>query len=350
MTSALASPDPLATRSHAADWLELMAVVAAPRTYRSSQYVSALTLEDRDPDGEGFGDDDPEIVAEEFDELLERATDEIRWRMSVLGALYPFQLAQVGRGWSLAYRRSGRAPERLAQDVYVACLLMSGTRHSRFDRLPDEIAAPKSVADTFQAVVYLVSPALLGGPSFWIAFPRPERDDYGPALRRLTTAIGSGKTKLESPPTQRSNKDGGVDIVTWRGFADQRSNLIVSYGQVATGKGWRDKSVKNKLSSHYDRWFDEKPVSHFLPAMYIPHLMHEELKPEHGYTFEELVKDDAYTLEHQLGVVVDRIRMALLVPAAYAMRGARREPDATHLRTVLSWVNRTKRALQKPPE
>lgn len=359
MTSAISPVDRKATRSHAADWIELKVLESATGTYRSSQYISALSWDSRsDDDDDGFDEDqevadfggDPEIMDGEFDDVLERASDEIRWRQEVLGDLYPFELSVSRRGWVLRLRREARirAEVRLAGNVYIACLLLSAARHGRVPGLDPDLFAVKPVADSFQRMVFLVSPALLGGPSFWIAFPRPESDDYGPALERLIKAIGSGLLRRRKPPSQTSNKDGGVDIITWRPFADGRSNILLSYGQVASGKKWRDKSVKNKLKSHFLKWFEEHPSGHYIPAMYIPHLMHEELRVGKKDTWEELLQDDAHTLEMLLGVVIDRIRMTLFVPDALRLRGGWDAAVASELRATAKWVAQARRALAQP--
>lgn len=320
MSAPVGSPDPSATRAHAADWLELMAFAQWPSPYYAAQYVSALTMEENDPDEDpSLDDEDPEILDAEYTDLLERATDEIRWRASVLGGLYPFELVVRGRTWSLRHRRAGSSEERTAQDAYVACLLMSAARHGRLDGMPQSQIAIKMVADQFQAIVHLVSPALVGGQSFWIAFPRPEGDDYDPALRRLVKLLGAGKVKESGPPSQTSNKDGGVDIVAWRAFPDMRSNILLTYGQVATGKGWREKSVKNKLESHFHKWMEDRPTFHYIPSMFIPHVMHESIRAT-GDKFELEAKDNAHTLEHSLGVVIDRIRMTALTVDAVRLR------------------------------
>jgi hypothetical protein len=212
MTTITVAPDPDATRAHAADWLEIMALSAYPHPYRSSEYVSSLTMAVDSPDGVPRHDgEDEEILDNEFDDLLELATDEIRWRERVMGDLYPFKLRVSAQAWNLVYTRGGVADVRAAQDVYTACLLMSSARHGRLDGLPKALRGVKTVADGFQSAVYLIAPALLGGPSFWIAFPRPEKDDYGPAIDRLVKALGVGKLTDDRPPTQTRNKDGGVD-------------------------------------------------------------------------------------------------------------------------------------------
>lgn len=349
MSAAVVAPDPFATRAHAADWLELMALSTYPLPYRSADYVSSLAMSNDKPDGiPRHQDDDEEILDTEFDELLELATDEIRWRKEVLGEMYPFTLRVTSRSWSITYERGGTAAVRTAHDVYTTCLLMSSARHGRLDGLPAAMRAVKKVADGFQAAVFLVAPALLGGPSFWIAFPRPEADDYAPAIERLVAELGVGALTDARPPSQTKNKDGGVDIVTWRTFPDQRSNIILSFGQVATGKRWRDKSVKNKLESHFLRWLAVRPASNWLPAMYIPHVMHEDLSASRDATFEEMANDDAHTLESLLGIVVDRIRMTALAADAFRIRDVGGGTALTHIRALREWQQGVVATLRQP--
>ncbi|WP_218682079.1 hypothetical protein [Microbacterium sp. BF1] len=295
-------------------------------------------MEDPDPEGNAEVDGDPEILEGNFDDLLERVTDEIRWREQVLGDLYPFELRMSGRGWNLRRRTEAVDSQiRTARNTYIACLLMSAARHGRIPGIPSELVSIKAVADAFQAAVYLVAPAFLGGGSFWMGFPRPEGDGYMDALRRLVDAVGVGIVSSTPPTSQKKNKDGGVDVVSWRRFPDGRSNLMMSYGQVATGKDWREKSVANKFVSHFQRWFSVPPATHYVPAMYIPHVMHEDIEGTPSSSFAEISHDDAMTLEASLGVVVDRIRLASLVPVALQLREGRDASLMKHIRALARW-------------
>lgn len=342
MSDAICSPDPKATRSHAADWLELMALTKHPNAYYAAEYISSLSSEERDPDADGGeSDEDEQIMDSEFDALLEAVTDELAWRSETLGARYPFDMLRVGRSWSLAYRPArgqSRRSLRFAHDTYVACLLMSGARYGRLAGVPALLADVKPVSDAFQATVYLLAPALLGGPAFWIGFPRPGGEGYADALERYVSEVGVGVTTSDKPPSQKSNKDGGVDIISWRQFDDRRSNLLLSYGQVASGQDWRDKSVKGKLDSHFHRWLGVRPVIHYIPVMYIPHMMHEAARQSKSTDYETVAQDNAHTLEGLLGLVVDRIRMTSLAADLGQLPEVHTMDWPVHTRKVYRWL------------
>lgn len=351
MSNRVSAPDTAATRAHAADWLELRAIASAPRGISQGDYLSALTLADGHDGDELFPDMDREIMDGEYDELVSAATDELRWRSEILGEIYPFVLRIRKRGWTLTYApvpipRNGKDPLlRRGQFTYLSSLLVSGIRFGKIVGLAPK--AMKGIADRFQELTYLVSPSLFGGQSFWIAFPRPEHDGYGAALDRFVKNTGYGQRLAEGPPTQRSNKDGGVDIISWTTFGDGRPNFMLSYGQVATGRRWRDKAVKNKLESHFLKWLAKRPSVNYVPVMYIPHVMHESISTRPHATFIELQRDDASTLEALLGVVIDRVRLSKLasIDSAQPLEG----PDAgfpAHARTLLVWTASVVKELQ----
>jgi hypothetical protein len=128
--------------------------------------------------------------------------------------------------------------------------------------------------------------------------------------------MGVGALKADPPASQVGRtKDGGVDVVAWRPFADQRPGVVIAYGQVASGLDWRDKAVTNDLHSDFLNWMSDEPALHYLPLMFVPFVQHEDVRPTAKRSFDTVTKDRLSRLEKRLGVVVDRFRMTELLAA-----------------------------------
>lgn len=333
----ISAPDSGLSRAEAADWFELEALIAGPVGYSLASLVGALELQEH---SDGLLEDEGGVVEDEileskYDAFSEELLRELEWRSLTLGPLYPFQIARSGPGWSLVRGRALDATSRAAHEVYLVCLLISGLRY-HFIEGSDATSFWDSAPRVFQIVSHQISRGLVGGTSsFWLAWPRPERDDFAPALRRLVGELGVGKVRESAPPSQQGRtKDAGIDVVAWRSFADGRPAPIVSYGQVASGRDWRDKSVETTLESHFHHWMTERPVTHFVPAIYIPFMQHDGVAARVGADFDEVAHDASVVLEARLGVVLDRHRLTELAPSALLFAGPN---DRDYLKEVVRW-------------
>lgn len=344
----LDAPDPTATRARGADWLELNAIAAARPGYGYAELIDALEIEDEtanvivEDESEQLED---EILQSKHDPFADDLLSELEWRALVLGGAYPFEIARVGPSWRLLFKPSREPGSRLASAVYTASLLVSGLRYGFIDDSIGSMFTP-DVAEVFQILASLVARGILGGAdTFWMGHPRPEHDGYGDALKRFLNDIGVGRIKSPYPPSQQgNNKDGGIDLIAWRKFNDRRPSPLVVYGQVASGKKWKDKSVELTLDSHFHFWMTDRPVKYYVPAMYIPFVQHEDVKARVGADFETVAQDSSTALEMRLGLVIDRVRLTELATTA-AARGT--DDDLMHFHRVLGWMARLIRALRK---
>ena len=104
-------------------------------------------------------------------------------------------------------------------------------------------------------------------------------------------------------------------------------------GQVASGRDWPNKSVKNDTYRFF-AWFGQRPTEHFIPSIFIPFPQHHECSPRAGTPFEVAADAEAWLRERNLGLVVDRLR--IVEAAAARLAGAERM-----LRELRHWVGGT---------
>ena len=115
---------------------------------------------------------------------------------------------------------------------------------STFRIFPDWAKTHQAYAvqgDLFERVVEEICPAMLPGwTSYRTGWSPDNTKDIRAIVRELCTRlfVGGGNLDRWLSPT---DKDGGLDIVCYREFADEREALPAFFLQCASGKNWRDK-------------------------------------------------------------------------------------------------------------
>ena len=306
-----------------------------------AESVRGEPINGKEFDDEAEIDLELEITDSPTEKVVDDVWDEIFYRQSTLGDLYPFKIEPRSTGWKLSLRAGGDQQTRIARGCYVACLLVSALR-SRL--LPGEKKTSvfykklyKNAPDAFQAVSYLGAPEILGGEAYWFGWPRIKKTTkYVDALKDLVGLIGHGRLKEKAPDwSTNAEKDGTVDIIAWRSFRDSRYGSALLYGQVASGSNWRDKPIGAYIKGYFFDWFEDTPSTKYLPAMFMPFLLHHDLDPKKGVTFDEAAIAAARRDSSNFGMILDRLRLTEL---AYH-RGRNFESD-TELRDLGAQVYR----------
>lgn len=314
--------EPKATRSVIADWVEL-SLVASGDTSISSSSVSRSEAIRGDPvhgaefDEESGIDFELEITDAPVEAIVDDVWDELYYRQNVLGALYPFAIESRGTGWRLVRRDQGDSATQVARACYLACLLISALRTKLIPKMKRDSEYADiyaSAPDVFQALSYLTSTQIIGGEAYWFGWPRiTDTPTYRGALEEVVSKIGHGKLKPSDPDwSTKADKDGTVDIVAWRPFFDHRYGSAILYGQVASGANWRSKPISSYIKGHFLDWFEDSPSDKFIAAMFMPFLLHGDVRPRRGVAFEDAAIAAARRDATDFGVILDRLRLTEL--------------------------------------
>lgn len=151
---------------------------------------------------------------------------------------------------------------------YVFCLLISyrvekATPHSKLD--PERL---------FEKLACEAARGYLGGEALRFGFPREELPKpFREAVNELCRRLGEG-LGCQAKPT-RNKKDDGLDIVSWKPFADGRSGKIILFGQCATGEDWTGKMYE--CAAFEDIWIEKPGPSPILRSVFIPHRVERDL-------------------------------------------------------------------------
>jgi len=122
--------------------------------------------------------------------------------------------------------------------------------------------------------------------------------------------MGIGRPVAARPLFARGQeKDAGIDVIAWRDFRDGRPSKPLMLAQVASGRNWKAKSVKNDSAPFMVTWFTRQPAQHILPAMLIPFPVHHEFESQADASFDEVAADSVWQLERRFGLILDRFRI-----------------------------------------
>ena len=212
-------------------------------------------------ESESYGDDAvKQIVEDTFGELADRA------RHCGTNGGYPYELR--GNGALLARRQPENGGQR---DFLYWYLLLSTRMNMRDDRKQGGLDATV----LFEHLCREVAVRFMGGPSpyvdavvFGTGRCTDEMNDHDEvdqgvfkaAVDRLCTVLGEGvgfNTRIDA---RVHAKDGKLDIVVWRRFADKRPGQLIGFGQCKTGKHWNNDLMKLQPEGFCAKWMQKRPA------------------------------------------------------------------------------------------
>ena len=332
----LEAPDLNSRRARLADWIELQALTSARRSASTSIIRSQVRRQsddrarasDVDADADDTGE--AEITDRLSDDLEERVSEELAFRLETIGSAYPFEMvsAQGGRSQLLKLRKSwGSAAS--GELVYVFCLLDSGIRDGLIKCPPSARPLVDAIGNVFQVCSCVAVGGYTNAEVVSFGFPRATGTGFLPALQQAWGRYGSYSILANIPHGFDDKlKDGGVDIIAWRHFSDRFAATLIMFVQVASGLDWKDKEVAGDVRT-LKNWFAGLTIEHFLPAICIPFPLWFDLDEPAMNTdgkrtaFITGVQTRFMYREKKFGVIFDRGRIARFWAHALAADAAK---------------------------
>ena len=247
----------------AADYLELKALLSGEGQSFSKDIVDALDLAAESE----YPDVDSEIETRE--EITAAAVDRMMSRRSILGAAYPFELDDHGD--AIAFDVDD--PD-LGQTAYLISLILSNLR-SLSPLLSGSALHPsdedvRRLRRYFQYFATAAIAAEIGGPAWSFDYPRPDGTGFIGKLSEIWGELKDGTVQAD-PSAPEAPKDDQVDIFAWREQQDGLPGFLLVAAQVATGRDWKDKSIRSHIRSVFpDRWFKRRPVTQMVAYHVVP--------------------------------------------------------------------------------
>jgi hypothetical protein len=274
MISALEVPSVTASRERHADWLELCALQQPKRGVSIREYVRDIGISGTADAVVEEGENDP--VALDEDDICEaKAEDaflEIDERRRACGGsrgAYPFEVFDEN---VLKIRRG------MEKRTYSFMALLS---HFGEDARPSHLDGTKLFEELSAEAIgkYLGGLDTSTGLEFdcqvrseVFGFPRRIMPKgFSEAIDRLCSEMGEGGRHCTRPKLP-DQKDGKLDIVAWKEFADREQGKLIAFGQCATGSAWADKITELPQPSDWCRhWMVEPPAVSPIRAFFVPH-------------------------------------------------------------------------------
>ena len=301
----------------AADYLELSAAFSSDGYCFSEDIVDALELA---AEAE-FDDVHSEVEARE--DVAAGAVARVASRRRVLEAAYPFAVDNKGDAITYTAKRLD-----LGQAAYLVCLILSNLRAvspllDGSDMHPSDEEV-RALRQQFQYFATAAIAAEIGGPAWSFGYPRPDGTGFLKKLSEIWSVLKDGSVQAD-PASPTSPKDDQVDVFAWREQKDGLPGFLLVAAQVATGRNWKDKSIKSHVSRVFcARWFDRTPATEILAYHVVPFAR-----------ADEVFRDDVLVL----GNVLHRLRVPRRVAEAHHLVQGGMEVEAyDQLAAAAEWV------------
>ena len=308
----------------AADYLELTALFSEECRSFTKDLINATEI---------GAEDDYETVDEEMtnrEEIVSGAVRRIDGRRGALGGSYPFTLDENGDvltyvGNELSY----------GQAAYILSLILSHLKAiSPILHGSSVYPADAEIIELRKYFQYFATAALaaeVNGLAWSFGHPRPDKTNFHAKLAEIWSVFRDGILQSAAGAPDRPQDD-QIDVFAARLPADGLPGFLLAAGQVATGKKWREKSLRHHLDKVFpSRWFGQQPVTvmicyHIIPftrpddeffddCRVLGNVLHR-LRVPHRVAEAQGLHDQGVVIEafDQLAVAVEWIK-------AYAARG-----------------------------
>ncbi|MCH7909200.1 MAG: hypothetical protein IIB38_06235 [Candidatus Hydrogenedentes bacterium] len=278
--------------SHIADFAEFECL------RRDDGNVSVLDIErimargDDAEDRDDISDAHMQIVYEAFGELESRSM-----HCGRDGGRYPYEVNEPG---SLLQFRRGDETES-AHPAYLYIFLLLATRKNMKD---DRKHGGEDATVLFEHLCREISVRYWGGPAhnvdamvFGTGRTNQHLEDYEELNKGkfqslvddLCEKLGEGVGFREDPESTPKARDGKLDIVVWRGFADKRDGQLIGFGQCKTGTHWRGDLSKLRPEDFFSKWVKNPPAVQPIRLYFVadrPSMNWRELCVDGGILFD----------------------------------------------------------------
>lgn len=278
----------------AADFLELSALLSYEGQAFSNDIIRTL---EQLAEGE-YEDVDAEIKMRE--DAATAAVNCMASRKNILSESYPFEIDNYG---DVVYFIGDLYD--VGQNAYLLSLILSNLKSItpllNRDGVHPTAADERDLRRFFQYFATAAIAGEVGGQAWSFGFPRPDRSGFIPKLSQIWDTLNDGEVGAHASAPS-SPKDDGIDVFAWRGHQDGLPGFLFVAAQVASGKNWESKSLRDHIGNAFPkRWFKTPPASNMIPYHVIPFVLPEE-------RFRDKV--------HVLGNILHRLRVPSRVSEA----------------------------------
>ncbi len=298
-----------------ADFLELCTLRSRERSISAQDFIGDMRIGNAteviagDTESGSEGDDSADLAQQAFNEL-----DERRYHFGTNADHYPFEIDNN----TLSLRPSGE------KSLYTFLALLSwygkdaGPNGTDGERIFEDVCA-KAAEGYFGGAGGRVTSKVFGFPR------RVLPSGFADALDALCKLLGEGVGHHKGRAKLPHQKDGKLDIVTWVEFHDRRQGKLISFGQCATGRNWKEKISELPPPDRWcGHWMAETVTVLPVRSFFIPHRIQRDTW-SYYCTFA--------------GILYDRCRIASLASVADAELASRWASWSAHVLKNIRMAN-----------
>ncbi len=204
----------------------------------------AARLDDVDY-SDGVGDDDG------FEAQLQAAFEEIEYRRAACYEAYPFCIGYQGQTLHLMHD-----PNNVGHKIYKFLLLAT-----RLNMGPNADRRHGDVDGTaiFEQLSAAVARGYLGRGAESLVFGvTSDSTGFEQKINDLCQRINEGSGYRARERSERSSRgrprDGKLDVVAWKPFADDLPGKLIGFGQCKTGTSYKDTLTQLQPGAFRDKW------------------------------------------------------------------------------------------------
>jgi hypothetical protein len=253
--------------SKLADWLEISAWAQTDSEVSRQEIVTAFNIASNNVEAE---------------QKVHQIWHEIITRTIAMGDSYPFRFSNNKEIFKFSTEKQCRA--------YIFCLLLSYFGQPKLNTTDFKVASVfehlcTHVSENFISDGTSLTQSLqFGSPrSGWGAGTR----GFNTSLEILIKSLNHGKNIVANVRgIQSSSKgDGGLDVVAWRRFPDNKKGMLLFLGQCATAQDLRECVAKvNDLDNFTTRYVSFEFSK--LLGWFVPHIVSSTNDEDHKYHWE----------------------------------------------------------------
>jgi len=273
----------------------------------------------------------------QMESLLSDLFFEFERRSTACSLQYPFEIDR--RGAITCHSKFSSGELTYLYGLFSSECSLSRYLPSDFFSKDDRTKSP----NLLQILGTVAAAGLVNGSAFSFGHPRPKFSAFAEALREVVEKrVQEGGLRNKPLPGSPVNiKDGGIDVIAWRDFPDGLPGKLLLLGQCATGKNnWYAKGVRIYRDTFFSDFFSEKFPSPIIEAIFVPFCLATNEYQVKGSTHTESLSGVFRHFTTSLGIVVDRCRLAYLVPRGLEIHfgGSRVNDTASSFSEVEDWV------------
>lgn len=258
-----AVPSAQADINELADFVELTAWQSGGISITATSQALGR-LEENDYSNGVRGDDD-------VDEAVVATYSELARREESCRDGYPFIIEQQG------YTLRVHQDDRNSKHVIYKYLLLS----TRLNMNTNKCYSDCDGTLLLEELAAEVAKGYFGDRAQSLVFGTAAGDDHFPdKVNELCNKLGEGGGFINRDEGRITAKDGKLDVVVWKSFADVSAGKLIGFGQCKTGTHYRGSLTQLQPSSFCGKWLRDQPACTPIRMFFIS----DALSREHWYS------------------------------------------------------------------